>query len=278
MKIEYIDIEDLVPYVNNPKEHPASQVRKIAGSIRKFGFRVPLLVRSDMEVVAGHGRILAIENHLVGELDELLEELEEGTQRYETLSHINNGKVPCIVSDDMTKEQAQAFRIADNRVAESGWDLELLEIELEELKAEDYTIEDLGFEEEELDFYEPEDFDDLDSKDKYTDKIETPTYEPKGEEPSIEDLYDSKKTKKLIKKIEDSDIDEDLKEFLKLTARRHTKFDYENIAEFYAHQDKKVQKLMEDLTLVIIDYDQAIEQGFVNFAEKSLEGVGSDER
>lgn len=150
MQIEYINTEDLVPYINNPKEHPASQVKKIASSIREFGFRVPLLVRSDYEVVAGHGRILAVENHLIGQLGDLLKELEEGTQRFNTLSHINEGEVPCIVSDDMTKEQAQAFRIADNKVAESGWDLELLEIELEELQAEDYDIEDLGFEEEEL--------------------------------------------------------------------------------------------------------------------------------
>ena len=150
MQIEYINTEDLVPYINNPKEHPASQVKKIASSIRKFGFRVPLLVRSDYEVVAGHGRILAVENHLVGQLGDLLKDLEEGTQRFNTLSHINEGEVPCIVSDDMTEEQAQAFRIADNKVAESGWDLELLEIELEELEAEDYDIDILGFEEEEL--------------------------------------------------------------------------------------------------------------------------------
>ena len=153
MEVKYISVDDLVPYPNNPKEHPPRQVKKIAGSIRKFGFRVPLLVRTDMEVVAGHGRILAVEEHLEGSLDDLLEELEEGTQRYETLKHVNEGEVPCIVSDDMTKEQAQAFRIADNRVAESGWDLELLEVELEELQAEDYTIEDLGFTESQVEAY-----------------------------------------------------------------------------------------------------------------------------
>lgn len=150
MEIEYRSLDDLLPYVNNPKEHPDDQVQKIASSIKKFGFRIPLLVREDGEVIAGHGRILAVEE-LEGTLDDLLDEIEEGTQRYRTLKHVNKGEVPVIPTTDLTEAQVSAFRIADNKVAESGWDEDLLSTEIDELLEEDFDIDVLGFEEEEID-------------------------------------------------------------------------------------------------------------------------------
>ncbi len=59
MKVKMIAIEKLIPYANNPKAHPDSQIDKIAASIKEFGFLVPLVVDADKGVVAGHGRLLA---------------------------------------------------------------------------------------------------------------------------------------------------------------------------------------------------------------------------
>ena len=98
----------MVPYSQNPKEHPSEQIDKIASSIKKFGFKVPMLITEDHEIIAGHGRLQACRK--LG--------LEE---------------VPAIVVDDLTEAEIKAFRIADNRTTESEWDDELLSVELEEL-------------------------------------------------------------------------------------------------------------------------------------------------
>lgn len=82
--------------------------------------------------------------------------------------------------------------------------------------------------------------------------------------PGTETLYNLKKYEELCKEIEaEKKLPEDVKKFLLLAATRHIVFDYENIAEYYAHASKEVQELMEKSGLVIIDFEDAIENGFV---------------
>jgi len=108
---------------------------------------------------------------------------------------------------------------------------------------------------------------DVPSEDKddetYTSKIETPIYEPKNEKPNESQLYDRTIYDRLIKEIDSSDLSSEQKDFLKLAATRHIEFDYRKIADFYAHSSNELQSLMENSALVIIDYDKAIELGFV---------------
>lgn len=116
LKIIYKKTEDLIPYINNPRNNDGA-VDKVASSIKNFGFKVPIVVDADNEIVAGHTRLKAAKK-------------------------LGMDEVPCIVADDLNDGQIKAFRLADNRVAEfAEWDMELLESELAEL--EDY---DLGFE------------------------------------------------------------------------------------------------------------------------------------
>ena len=63
---------------------------------------------------------------------------------------------------------------------------------------------------------------------------------------------------------------DDVKGFLMAAATRHIVFNYENIAEFYAHQDKDIQDLMEQSALVIIDYDKAIENGYIKMSKELM--------
>ena len=98
---------------------------------------------------------------------------------------------------------------------------------------------------------------------KYTKKIEAPVYEPNHVKPNIKTLCDDSKTKALISKIDASGLPEDEKHFLRLAAYRHAVFHYERIADYYAHSGPEMQRLMEDSALVIIDFDAAIEKGFV---------------
>jgi hypothetical protein len=98
---------------------------------------------------------------------------------------------------------------------------------------------------------------------KYTSKIEAPIYEPKNVKPHILELYDKSKTQRLIREIDSSNLSIEEKTFLIDAARRHTVFNYERIADYYAHSSKEMQLLMERSALVIIDFEKAIELGYI---------------
>lgn len=109
----------------------------------------------------------------------------------------------------------------------------------------------------------------------YSRKIAAPIYEPTMDvPPMISDCVKTDKYDQLIAQIERAEISEDDKRLLKLAAARHIVFDYKNIAERYAHADKLVQQLMENSALVIIDFDKAIENGFIKMTKRLQETIG----
>jgi hypothetical protein len=110
--------------------------------------------------------------------------------------------------------------------------------------------------------------DEHNAKVKYTKKINGLVYEPKGKQPRLTDLVDDTKTDELIDQIMKSSLDDSEKAFLVKAACRHYVFNYENIAEYYCHASKECQELMEKSALVIIDFDAALENGYVDFSEK----------
>ncbi|RMF21476.1 MAG: chromosome partitioning protein ParB, partial [Deltaproteobacteria bacterium] len=125
MKIEMRNIDDVRPYEANPRLNDAA-VDAVAESIRRFGFRQPIVVDGDGVIVVGH-------------------------TRWKAARKLGLAKVPVHVAKDLTPEQARAYRIADNKTAElAEWDLELLPAELEELQALDVDLSLLGFDEKEL--------------------------------------------------------------------------------------------------------------------------------
>jgi hypothetical protein len=105
-------------------------------------------------------------------------------------------------------------------------------------------------------------------EEKYSSKIEAPIYEPKNVKPHILELCDKSKTHRIINEIEQSSLSNDEKFFLIDAARRHNVFNYEKIADYYAHSSKEMQTLMERSGLVIIDFDKAIEYGYVKLCEE----------
>jgi len=125
MNIENMQIDELQPYERNSKKHPAEQIDKIAKSIEEFGFLVPILIDDSNSIIAGHGRLMAARK--LG-LDE----------------------VPTISVSHLTDAQIRAYRIADNKLTESAWDIELLSQEVEELKLDGFDIDLTGFDEIEI--------------------------------------------------------------------------------------------------------------------------------
>jgi ParB-like chromosome segregation protein Spo0J len=128
--IEIVDITWLKEYEANAKRHPDDQVAAVATSIQKFGWTSPIIVWKDGTIIAGHGRRKAA--------------LKLGLK-----------KVPVIVRRDLTKAQADALRLADNRVAGTDYDQAAIQIELQRLADEldgTFELSDLGFTDKELDF------------------------------------------------------------------------------------------------------------------------------
>lgn len=102
---------------------------------------------------------------------------------------------------------------------------------------------------------------------KYSSKIEAPIYEPKNQKPHILELCDKSKTHRLLVEIDNSTLPIEEKNFLIDAARRHNVFNYEKIADYYAHSSKEMQQLMERSGLVIIDFEKAIQYGFVKLCD-----------
>ena len=102
----------------------------------------------------------------------------------------------------------------------------------------------------------------------YTKKIDVPLYTPTYKKPSIHELADYVKTSKLEQLINDSNVSDEEKKFLKNAAQRHIVFSFAKIADYYAHATEEMQRLMEQSALVIVDFDKAIEYGFVSLNDQ----------
>lgn len=102
-------IETIKPYAKNAKKHPEKQVAQIAASIKAFGFNQPIVVDKQGVIIVGHGR-------------------------YEAAKAMKLAVVPCLELD-LTEEQAKAYRLADNKLNESDWDMDIVIAELKELSA-----------------------------------------------------------------------------------------------------------------------------------------------
>lgn len=240
IKIIYKQLDELTPYANNPRKNDEA-VKYVAQSMKDFGCKVPLVIDTNGVIVAGH-------------------------TRYKAARYLGWTEVPCIVAEDLSEEQVKAFRLADNKVAEiAEWDDEMLNVELEDILNIDMEV--YGFS---LDEEEAED-------DKYTTKINIPQYEITGDCPDIDELFDDEKTNELIEEIKQSNVSDEQKEFLLKAASRHTAFNYSNIAEYYAHADEEMQRLMEKSALVIIDYKDAIRNGYVSLNARILSLLDEDE-
>lgn len=126
MKIEIADINSIQPYINNPRKLKDSAIDKVAMSIKEYGFRQPIVVDANRIIVVGH-------------------------TRYRASKKLGLKEVPITIAENLTQEQINAYRIADNRTNEEAeWDLELLKTEIKELELADFNLDLTGFDEDQL--------------------------------------------------------------------------------------------------------------------------------
>jgi ParB/RepB/Spo0J family partition protein len=249
---ELVPPDRLTPH---PKNARRGDVDAIAESIRRNGFYGSVIVqRTTGHVLVGNHRLRAA---IAAGLDE----------------------VP-VTYVDVDDETALRILLADNRssdlatyeTGELAALLEQLSTTPDELAGTLYTPESLG---ELLATLEgatgPEE------RPAYTQKVEIPVYTPTGPAAPPEELRDRTRADELRREIEATpDLPPDLRAFLLDAAERHVAFRYDRIANYYAHAVPNVQRLFESSALVIIDYDRAIELGFVRLHTEILDSFAED--
>lgn len=125
MEIINKSVDELIPYVNNPRNNDAA-VDAVASSIKNFGFKVPIVIDANNEIITGHTRLKAAKK-------------------------LGLEQVPVIQANDLTPDQVRAFRLADNKVSElADWDETALELELDDLLDKAIDMTQYGFTEEDF--------------------------------------------------------------------------------------------------------------------------------
>ena len=240
--MEIVDITTIRFNESNPRTITDTQLQKLKKSLKDFP-----------EMLTARPLVVDENNIVIG-----------GNMRLKALLELGYKEIPVKKIDNFTEQQKKEFIIKDN-VGYGEWDWEILNNEWDLTELSDWGLEPLEFD-------KPKE----ERENLYTKKVQAPIYLPSEDKPTLTDTYDDSKFKVLVKQIEDSTIDPEMKDYLKLCAVRHIVFNYTKIADLYANSDTEVQELMENAALVIIDYDKAIELGYVNLGDKLMEQFNSE--
>lgn len=258
--LRMVPASDLRPNPKNWRTHPKAQADALRGVLAEVGLADACLARELPD-----GSLMLIDGHL----------------RAETLG---DGEVPVLILDVNEAEADKILATLDPLAAMADSDAakldELLRSvdtgseALQQMMAAVATdsglyVDDAGA--------EASGDDDDETEALYTDKVEVPPYEKIGDKPPLSDTFDTAKCEALLARIDASDISEDEKKMLRAAAHRHVVFDFTAIANYYAHSDAAVQRLMEESALVIVDVRAAIKNGWARLSS-ALEEIYEQEK
>jgi len=245
MRIERVPIERINPAPYNPRKdlRPGDpEYEALRQSVGRWGLVEPLVWNERTgNLVGGHQRLKVL--------------IEQGVTEVE------------VSVVDLDPEEEKALNLALNKI-QGDWDEAKLAELLEELRQAGDVVRFTGFDEKEIDRLLARVKEKLPQP--YTYKVDAVQYEPRGN-PGIEELADTERYEALLERIEQAECGEDVKAFLRLAATRFIRFDFAKIADYYANAEPDVQRLFEELALVIIDFEDAIAKGFVRFTKKVAE-------
>jgi hypothetical protein len=254
-EVDQRKLTDFTPDARNANLGTERGLQMLEQSLRKYGAGRSILVDKYGRVIAGNKTLeravdIGLEDAVVVKTD--------GSQ----LVVVQRQDI------DLDTAKGRELALADNRIAEVdlNFDVELLDA----FAAEGIDISSL---------WTPDELAELraasgeaEHPSQYTRKITSPVYEPTQERPPVSALYNMERANKLIHDIDEADwLTDDERTFLRIAAYRHAVIDYSQVAEYYAHADARTQRLMEDNALVIIDFNRAIELGFVRMTQLLLD-------
>jgi len=241
-ELRRVKASDLIPNPKNWRTHPVAQQDALRGVLAEVGYADALLARETAE------GLMLVDGHL----------------RAETTP---DSEVPVLVLDINEAEADLMLATLDPLAAMAGRDEARLAELLATVSSDNKTVNNLleslvnGYEPFTLQGENPP------LEDGYSQTIETPIYNPVGPMPSIGALADRTKVDRLIGEIKKAELPKDVEQFLVDAAYRHVVFNFQHIANFYAHSSADIQELMEQSALVVIDYDRAIADGFVRLRQ-----------
>lgn len=284
MKTEEIALSRIAENAENPRTITTEKFQKLVKSLLVFPRMLtlrPIVVDETMTVLGGNMRLKALKHCVTMDEDSIRDILkEDGRFTKGEISNLmkywmdwrKNPTATIVNASDLTEAQKKEFIIKDN-VGFGDWDTNELANKWDSLPLSDWGLDFEGLNA----GLEPQDGEsDDDSGNNYERKIVAPIYEPQDGDVSLSDCYDTSKVDLLVSAINETEISEDVRLFLKVAAYRHAKFNYEKVADYYAKAPKEVQGLMEDSALVIVDIDKAIEDGFVKLSKDFLEQYGKE--
>jgi hypothetical protein len=234
---QLIKISQVKSNPNNPRLIKNDKFKKLVKSVQDFPEMLelrPIVVDENMIVLGGNMRLKACKEAGLKEV--------------------------WIEVADLTEQQKKEFTIKDN-VGFGEWEWDMLANDWEQTELEDWGLDIPSFETDEEKYFNEQDLF----------NIEIPFYIPSEIKPQINELANLNKTKVLIKKIELLQIDNDLKEILKIRASFFTDFNFQKIADYFYKENKEVQEVFKDLGMVILAPKEAVERGFINLKENISE-------
>lgn len=242
-----MQIKDLKQDKRNYRKHNDRNLELIKKSVNEVGFGRSVVIDNENEIICGNGVVSTIDKKTPIKVIET-----DGSELIVV-------KRTDLSTDD---EKRKKLAILDNSTSDmSEFDIELLKTDFAIPELQDFGID--------IQIDVPEDT-------TYTTTVNIPQYEVTGENVNINELYDDSKQKALMEEIERSKLSKEEKEFLKCASCRHIVFNYRKIAEFYAKASSECQKLMENSALVIIDYEDAIKNGYTTLNAKIQEVFEDD--
>lgn len=226
-------IQDIKPNPNNPRLIKDDKFKKLCQSLKDFPEMLEL-----RPIVVNRDHIIL-----------------GGNMRYKAAKEIGLKEIPVKVADNLTPDQEREFLIKDN-TSGGEWDWEVLANEWDSEQLEGWGL-DLPITK------------DLNEQDLFD--IEIPFYTPSAIVPDVNELANLDKTKNLIDKINSLEVDNELKEVLKVRASFFTDFNFQKIADYYSSQEEKIQEVFKDLGLVILAPKEALERGFIELSDSIFE-------
>jgi hypothetical protein len=257
------EISRELKFKGNPRKISDKQQKLLREHIEELGdLSGVVYCRTHEAYVSGNQRSDIFDTSAIEIVEEYKKPNKQGTIAYGFINH--DGERFAYREVEFNKLQFEkACIVANNDGGDNDEDI-LSTWNLDNL--EEWGIDTSGFASE----------DGTEDENNYTQKIESPHYEPQDEKPNLSELYSDAKTNELIEEIDSSPLDKKEKDFLKLAAFRHTVFNYQKIADFYANSSTEAQSLMESSALVIIDFDKAIEKGYVKLSDQVADSFKLD--
>lgn len=228
-----VKLSQIKPNENNPRLIKDDKFNKLVKSIKEFPEMLDI-------------RPIVVNSDMV---------ILGGNMRYKACKEAGIKEIPIIIADNLTIEQQREFIIKDN-VSGGEWDFEMLANEWDVEKLEDWG----------LDMPVVKDLNEQDLFD-----TEIPFYTPSETQPEINELANLDKTKSLIEKINLLEVDDELKEILRIRASFFTDFNFQKIADYFHKENKEVQEIFKDLGLVILAPKEALEKGFIELSNFLIE-------